>query len=119
MIAPMPAQGSSAATTHTASRRAIAALFDRDSSGEVADFRRHCHRHSPNRRSTGARHSTGYIHFYGQDRRRDRRVRCLHDVPRGLVELRARLEEAALEEGLEGYRDYAAGVRYRLIPGIW
>jgi protein-S-isoprenylcysteine O-methyltransferase Ste14 len=37
----------------------------------------------------------------------------------GLVALRARLEEAALEQGLEGYRDYAASVRYRVIPGIW
>jgi protein-S-isoprenylcysteine O-methyltransferase Ste14 len=36
-----------------------------------------------------------------------------------LVALRARLEERALEEGLEGYRAYAARVHYRLIPGIW
>jgi protein-S-isoprenylcysteine O-methyltransferase Ste14 len=36
-----------------------------------------------------------------------------------LVALRARLEERALEQGLAGYRAYAASVRYRLIPGIW
>jgi protein-S-isoprenylcysteine O-methyltransferase Ste14 len=36
-----------------------------------------------------------------------------------LVALRARLEERALEQGLEGYRNYAANVRYRLVPGIW
>jgi protein-S-isoprenylcysteine O-methyltransferase Ste14 len=28
-------------------------------------------------------------------------------------------EEAVLRDGLPGYRDYAARVRYRLIPGIW
>lgn len=28
-------------------------------------------------------------------------------------------EEAMLKEGLAGYRDYAARVRYRLVPGIW
>lgn len=35
--------------------------------------------------------------------------------------LAARLlgEEAILREGLPGYRDYAARVRYRLVPGIW
>jgi protein-S-isoprenylcysteine O-methyltransferase Ste14 len=36
-----------------------------------------------------------------------------------LIALRAVLEERALTEGLEGYRDYAARVRYRLIPMIW
>src|SRR5262245_1020034 len=36
-----------------------------------------------------------------------------------LIALRAVLEERALAEGLEGYRDYAARVRYRLIPMIW
>ena len=28
-------------------------------------------------------------------------------------------EEAVLRDGLPGYRDYAARVRYRLIPGVW
>jgi protein-S-isoprenylcysteine O-methyltransferase Ste14 len=28
-------------------------------------------------------------------------------------------EEAVLRDGLPGYRDYTARVRYRLIPGIW
>jgi protein-S-isoprenylcysteine O-methyltransferase Ste14 len=32
---------------------------------------------------------------------------------------RIRIEEAALREGLSGYGDYAARVRYRLIPGVW
>jgi len=36
-----------------------------------------------------------------------------------LIALRAVLEERALAEGLEGYHDYAARVRYRLIPMIW
>jgi protein-S-isoprenylcysteine O-methyltransferase Ste14 len=36
-----------------------------------------------------------------------------------LIALRAVLEERTLAEGLEGYRDYAARVRYRLIPMIW
>jgi len=30
-----------------------------------------------------------------------------------------RLEDQALQEKLEGYRDYAQRVRYRLIPGVW
>jgi protein-S-isoprenylcysteine O-methyltransferase Ste14 len=35
--------------------------------------------------------------------------------------LAARLlgEEAMLMEGLPGYRDYAAKVRFRLVPGVW
>lgn len=33
--------------------------------------------------------------------------------------LRARIEEATLTTGLPGYADYAARVRYRLIPGLW
>jgi protein-S-isoprenylcysteine O-methyltransferase Ste14 len=35
--------------------------------------------------------------------------------------LAARLlgEEAMLRDGLPGYRDYAAKVRYRLVPGVW
>ncbi len=32
---------------------------------------------------------------------------------------RARLEDRLLRAELEGYEDYAAGVRFRLIPGIW
>jgi protein-S-isoprenylcysteine O-methyltransferase Ste14 len=28
-------------------------------------------------------------------------------------------EEAMLLEGLPGYRDYAARVRFRLVPGVW
>jgi len=33
--------------------------------------------------------------------------------------LRARLEDTMLMGRLEGYRDYAARTRYRLIPGLW
>jgi protein-S-isoprenylcysteine O-methyltransferase Ste14 len=33
--------------------------------------------------------------------------------------LRTALEDQALQKRLEGYRDYAARVRYRLVPGIW
>lgn len=36
-----------------------------------------------------------------------------------LMGWRAVGEEAVLLDGLPGYRDYAARVRYRLIPGIW
>ncbi|MCK1642720.1 isoprenylcysteine carboxylmethyltransferase family protein [Bradyrhizobium sp. 157] len=36
-----------------------------------------------------------------------------------LFAIRARIEERALVEGLPGYADYAARVRYRLVPGIW
>ncbi len=32
---------------------------------------------------------------------------------------RARMEEKTLRQELEGYEEYAARVRYRLIPGIW
>jgi len=32
---------------------------------------------------------------------------------------RTRLEDAALEHELEGYREYQRTTRYRLIPGIW
>jgi protein-S-isoprenylcysteine O-methyltransferase Ste14 len=32
---------------------------------------------------------------------------------------RTRLEDRVLAEELEGYRDYAQRVRYRLLPGIW
>jgi protein-S-isoprenylcysteine O-methyltransferase Ste14 len=37
----------------------------------------------------------------------------------GLYVLRTSLEDRFLQEELEGYRDYAKRVRYRLLPGIW
>lgn len=36
-----------------------------------------------------------------------------------LFAIRAHIEERALIEGLPGYADYAARVRYRLLPGLW
>jgi protein-S-isoprenylcysteine O-methyltransferase Ste14 len=33
--------------------------------------------------------------------------------------MRAVIEEKALIAGLPDYRNYAAEVRYRLLPGIW
>jgi protein-S-isoprenylcysteine O-methyltransferase Ste14 len=33
--------------------------------------------------------------------------------------VRTALEDAALREGLPGYRDYTRRVRYRLIPGLY
>jgi protein-S-isoprenylcysteine O-methyltransferase Ste14 len=36
-----------------------------------------------------------------------------------LLAARALREEAMLMDGLPGYRDYAAKVRFRLLPGIW
>lgn len=33
--------------------------------------------------------------------------------------LRTALEDRTLHEELDGYRDYAARVRYRLLPGVW
>jgi protein-S-isoprenylcysteine O-methyltransferase Ste14 len=36
-----------------------------------------------------------------------------------LFAIRARIEERALVEGLPEYADYAARVRYRLVPGLW
>ena len=36
-----------------------------------------------------------------------------------LFGIRARIEERALIDGLPGYADYAARVRYRLVPGLW
>jgi hypothetical protein len=36
-----------------------------------------------------------------------------------LFAVRARIEECALIEGLPDYADYAARVRYRLVPGLW
>ncbi|MEW5814649.1 MAG: isoprenylcysteine carboxylmethyltransferase family protein [Spirochaetota bacterium] len=37
----------------------------------------------------------------------------------GLFVLRTALEDRMLHEELAGYREYAAQVRYRLVPGIW
>ncbi len=36
-----------------------------------------------------------------------------------ILAVRAMLEEGALTAALPGYREYAARVRYRLVPGIW
>lgn len=36
-----------------------------------------------------------------------------------LLAVRIPIEERTLREGLPGYTDYAARVRYRLIPGVW
>ena len=36
-----------------------------------------------------------------------------------LLALRIRIEESTLTAGLPGYPDYAARVRYRLLPGLW
>jgi protein-S-isoprenylcysteine O-methyltransferase Ste14 len=36
-----------------------------------------------------------------------------------LFAVRAGIEERALVAGLPGYADYAARVRYRLVPGVW
>lgn len=36
-----------------------------------------------------------------------------------LFAVRIPIEERTLREGLPGYNDYAAQVRYRLIPGVW
>jgi protein-S-isoprenylcysteine O-methyltransferase Ste14 len=36
-----------------------------------------------------------------------------------LLAFRTRIEERALVEGLPDYADYAARVRYRLVPGLW
>jgi protein-S-isoprenylcysteine O-methyltransferase Ste14 len=36
-----------------------------------------------------------------------------------VVVIRTRLEDQALRDELEGYREYAARVRFRLIPGVW
>jgi protein-S-isoprenylcysteine O-methyltransferase Ste14 len=37
----------------------------------------------------------------------------------GLFSIRILIEEGTLRNGLPGYNDYAAQVRYRLVPGIW
>ena len=36
-----------------------------------------------------------------------------------IIAKRIRNEEAVLEEGLEGYREYKEKVKYRLIPFVW
>jgi protein-S-isoprenylcysteine O-methyltransferase Ste14 len=36
-----------------------------------------------------------------------------------LIAVRAVLEERTLEAELDGYADYAARVRYRLVPYLW
>ena len=36
-----------------------------------------------------------------------------------LLVIRTRLEDETLQEELDGYRDYAMRVRYRLLPGVW
>lgn len=40
-------------------------------------------------------------------------------VNAGLFVLRTALEDATLKRELAGYGDYAARVRYRLLPGVW
>jgi len=37
----------------------------------------------------------------------------------GALAVRIFIEEDALRKGLAGYAEYAARVRYRLVPGIW
>ncbi len=36
-----------------------------------------------------------------------------------ILVIRTKLEDQALQEKLEGYREYTQRVRYRLIPGVW
>jgi protein-S-isoprenylcysteine O-methyltransferase Ste14 len=36
-----------------------------------------------------------------------------------LIVIRTALEDGFLQDALEGYRDYARRVRYRLLPGVW
>ena len=36
-----------------------------------------------------------------------------------LLAARALSEETMLTDGLPGYREYAAKVRFRLLPGVW
>jgi len=44
-------------------------------------------------------------------------------IPAGLAALlfvvRTALEDKTLLEELDGYKEYAGRVRYRLLPGIW
>jgi protein-S-isoprenylcysteine O-methyltransferase Ste14 len=44
---------------------------------------------------------------------------ALAPVLTAVIALRAVLEERMLAQELPGYRDYAARVRYRLVPGVW
>lgn len=37
----------------------------------------------------------------------------------GAIVARTALEDRTLQEELDGYREYAARVRYRLLPGVW
>jgi protein-S-isoprenylcysteine O-methyltransferase Ste14 len=37
----------------------------------------------------------------------------------GLMVVRTTLEDKTLQAELDGYKDYAARVRYRLLPGVW
>jgi protein-S-isoprenylcysteine O-methyltransferase Ste14 len=37
----------------------------------------------------------------------------------GLFAIRILIEEGTLRKGLSGYNDYAAQVRYRLVPRVW
>ncbi len=36
-----------------------------------------------------------------------------------LLIVRTTLEDKTLQEELDGYKEYAARVRYRLLPGVW
>jgi len=36
-----------------------------------------------------------------------------------LLAIRTILEDRTLQRELDGYREYASRVRYRLLPGIW
>jgi protein-S-isoprenylcysteine O-methyltransferase Ste14 len=36
-----------------------------------------------------------------------------------LLVVRTALEDRTLQDELDGYREYAARVRYRLLPGVW
>jgi protein-S-isoprenylcysteine O-methyltransferase Ste14 len=40
-------------------------------------------------------------------------------VVSGVLVVRTALEDRYLQEQLEGYREYAGQVRYRLLPGVW
>ena len=44
-------------------------------------------------------------------------------IPSGLnallIVVRTALEDRTLNEELDGYREYAGQVRYRLLPGVW
>jgi protein-S-isoprenylcysteine O-methyltransferase Ste14 len=40
-------------------------------------------------------------------------------VAAALMMVRAALEDQVLHKELDGYREYAAHVRYRLVPGVW